>query len=254
MGKLLGLLGFLSVCAMASPLLSTTVKAWDNCGHGQHRDGSGTCVSNYGATSGCPDGLYLGWDVRACIPVDRRACEQADDPDVKIRACSGIIQGKSESAKNRATAFNRRGDAYYAKGDYDRAIADHTEAIRLNPSYAPFYNYRGDSYFAKGDYDRAIADYNEAIRLNPRDAAAYAARGNAYRAKNDFARAKADYDEAIRLDPRKAAALRDRIGAPSAKDVKDTQGVKDSKDTNDKKDSDYERALAMPGHDEVGRK
>ena len=29
---------------------------------------------------------------------------------------------------------------------------------------------RGNAYFRKGDYDRAIADYGEAIRLNPQDA------------------------------------------------------------------------------------
>ena len=38
----------------------------------------------------------------------------------------------------------------------------------IDPKYADAYNNRGLAYRAKGDYDHAIADYNEAIRLDPR--------------------------------------------------------------------------------------
>ena len=43
-----------------------------------------------------------------------------------------------------------------------------TEAIRLDPNNASAYNNRGFAYGSKGDYDRAIADYTEAIRLDPK--------------------------------------------------------------------------------------
>ena len=49
--------------------------------------------------------------------------------------------------------------------------------------------------------DKAIADYTEAIRLNPKDAAAHCDRGRAYADKGDLDKANADYTEAIRLDP-----------------------------------------------------
>ena len=66
------------------------------------------------------------------------------------------------------------------KGDYDKAIADYTEAIRLNPKLAEAYYSRGFAYGKKGDYDKAIADYTEAIRLDPKYAEAYYNRGVAY--------------------------------------------------------------------------
>jgi len=62
------LLCLCSVTAMAVALLSTSALAWDNCGHGFHRNSYGYCVSNYGRTSGCPWGYHLGWNVHACVP------------------------------------------------------------------------------------------------------------------------------------------------------------------------------------------
>ena len=59
------------------------------------------------------------------------------------------------------------------KEEYDKAIADYNEAIRLDPKDAAAYDNRGNAWQAKGEYDKAIADYNEAIRLDPKDADAY---------------------------------------------------------------------------------
>jgi tetratricopeptide (TPR) repeat protein len=106
-----------------------------------------------------------------------------------------------------AVAFNSRGHAYQVKGDLDRSIADYTEAIRLDPGYIFALNNRGVAYQAKRDYDRAIIDHNEAIRLDPSFPFAYYSRGRAYQAKHDIDRAIADYDQAIRLRPNYAAAL-----------------------------------------------
>jgi len=47
------------------------------------------------------------------------------------------------------------------------AIADYTQAIRIDPNYASAYNNRGSAYSNKNDYDRAIADYEAALRINP---------------------------------------------------------------------------------------
>ncbi len=60
-----------------------------------------------------------------------------------------------------------------------RAPADSTEAIRLDPKNAMAYYNRGRAWYAKGEYDRAIADSTEAIRLDPKNAMAYYNRGRA---------------------------------------------------------------------------
>ena len=84
--------------------------------------------------------------------------------------------------------------------EYDRAIADYNEAIRLGPR-ANFYTNRGDAYQFKKDYDHAIADYNEALKLDPKFTFAYNNSGAAYRAKGDLERAIYHYEQAVRLDP-----------------------------------------------------
>jgi tetratricopeptide (TPR) repeat protein len=113
---------------------------------------------------------------------------------------------------NNAAAYNNRGNAYYDKGDYDRAIADYNQAIRLDPNFVFAYNNRGNAYDNKGDSDRAIADYNQAIRLDPNFATAYTNRGNMY-GEGDYDRAIADHTQAIRLDPNYAPANNNRASA-----------------------------------------
>ena len=72
-------------------------------------------------------------------------------------------------------------------------IADAGEAIRLQPSVAA-YNLRGSAYYDKGEYDIAIADFNDALRIGPPSGIIFHNRGNAWRAKGDYAKAIADYD------------------------------------------------------------
>jgi tetratricopeptide (TPR) repeat protein len=105
-----------------------------------------------------------------------------------------------------SSTYNLRGALWYAKKEYDIALADFSEAIQLNPKNFWAHNNRGNVYWLKRDYERALADYNEAIRINPRMAVTYNNRGNVWSAKHDYARACADYEEAIRRDPSFALA------------------------------------------------
>ena len=94
-----------------------------------------------------------------------------------------------------------RGLSHSSNGDYDAAIADFTEAIRLQPNDHSNYSTRGNAYVNKGDYDRAIADYTQAIRLAPNNATYYGNRGNAYNRKGEYPQARADVNRALQIDP-----------------------------------------------------
>ena len=47
----------------------------------------------------------------------------------------------------------------------DKAVAEYSNAIQLDPDNPGLYQKRGDAYQAMGDSDRAEADYEEAKRL-----------------------------------------------------------------------------------------
>lgn len=92
------------------------------------------------------------------------------DPDLRVRSCSARIQSGQETKKNLALAHFNRGNAYGAKGDQDRAIADYTEAIRLDPKDDRSYALRGRLYLYRGKFSNALADFNQASELDPQDA------------------------------------------------------------------------------------
>ena len=98
-----------------------------------------------------------------------------------------------------AKAYYNRGLVYVKKGDHDKAIADFTEAILLNPKDAEAYYNRGGAYGKKGEHDKAITDYTAAIRINPKNGHTFYARGYSYWQKDDKAKADADFAQAEKL-------------------------------------------------------
>jgi len=159
--------------------------------------------------------IFLFTCVGAFAASDREDCADAENPDQKIASCSRVIADDAESAPNRARAYSNRGAAYYDKSEFDRAIADFIEAVKIDtnlvpPYFALAYSRRGLVSAEKKDYDQAIADYSEAIKLNPNSIEVYKDRGVAYGNKNDYDRAIDDFNHAIKLDPNYALAYNNR--------------------------------------------
>jgi len=95
-----------------------------------------------------------------------------------------------------------RARCYKQKEEFDKAIADYTKVIELEPKHkeiACVYENRALSYCQKGDFDKAIEDYNRAIGLD-NWSYYYYLRGKAYAEKGDVDKAIADYAEAVKLD------------------------------------------------------
>ncbi len=134
------------------------------------------------------------------------ACAQGSrggaDWDRQITGCNDVLaSGARETTTNRATALENRSIAHTNKGEYDIAVADASEAIRLDPNMSDAYYGRCAAYKYKGDYDRAIADCDKAINLKPDLAGAFLNLAGCYLAKHDYDRSLATYSEALRLNP-----------------------------------------------------
>ncbi|MEH2414348.1 tetratricopeptide repeat protein [Nostoc sp.] len=109
-----------------------------------------------------------------------------------------------------ALAYNRRGDAYYRLGDYEQAQADSSQAILLNPEDANAYFDRGFAFSELGKYKEAIADYTQAIKLNSKNAYAYYGRGLALAQLKNNKAAMGDFSKAIALKPQSTEAYLQR--------------------------------------------
>ena len=107
-------------------------------------------------------------------------------------------------------AYKERGRAYAYAADYGHAIADFSEAIRLDPKTAKGYVNRAIAYTQAKDDEHALADLDEAIRIDPQNANAYVSRGLSYARRHDFPRAIGDLNTAIRIDPHAANAFNAR--------------------------------------------
>jgi len=86
-----------------------------------------------------------------------------DDPDAAIEKLNQVIELKPEFAE----AWNRRGNAYEALGEDDRALADYDRAIALNPYQFGTLESCGAIWMTRSDYRKAADYFRRALDLNP---------------------------------------------------------------------------------------
>jgi tetratricopeptide (TPR) repeat protein len=123
---------------------------------------------------------------------------KTDRPD---NAIADLERAIAMEPRRYPTAYSDRGIAYRMKGDYPKAIADYSEAIRLWPDWHDWYLNRGIAYAANGQHREAIADYDRALYYRPGLASAYVARADVFLQQGRNGEALADYRTALREDP-----------------------------------------------------
>jgi tetratricopeptide (TPR) repeat protein len=115
-----------------------------------------------------------------------------------------------QAISNLANTYNDRGHTYDLLQEWDKAIADCTEALKLNPNLAQAYNDRCYAYDGKTDWSSAVPDCTSAIALAPLMKEAYNNRGWAYHELGEYYKALDDLDKAIQLDPNMSVAYLNR--------------------------------------------
>lgn len=127
---------------------------------------------------------------------------QANDYDRALESIKPIF---SSSEGNNliilAAAYSMRASIYSAKGDLDRAIADVSDALKINPRNVSLYGVRAELYARKSEPKRALADYDKAVEYAPRSVSTYIARGNFLHDQHEDVRAVQDFERVIDLDP-----------------------------------------------------
>jgi tetratricopeptide (TPR) repeat protein len=97
--------------------------------------------------------------------------------------------------------LEHRAATYVEMKQFDAALADATESIRLEPLYAGTYATRGSAWFGKKEYAKAMADLNRAIEIDQYLVDAYFRRGGVLKAMREYNKAILDCEKAVRLSP-----------------------------------------------------
>jgi tetratricopeptide (TPR) repeat protein len=105
-----------------------------------------------------------------------------------------------------ADAYTDRGIAWHRKGEFDKAIADYSAAIRIGAQPSVAIPVKTLPVPPSSDFLQAIPELIQGIKSARQFARAYVERGDCWRSKGEFAKALSDFNEAIRLEPRNAAA------------------------------------------------
>ena len=149
----------------------------------------------------CKPGAPVRSETRNRLHNPRRLRRQAI-----TSARSRLRRGHTARSYLTSARYNRA-DVFEQKDQYDRALADYDEIIRIHPADARAWNNRCWTRTIVGQLEAALADCNESLRLNPRSANALDSRGLAYLKLGDLDRSVVDYDAALQIDPRLATSL-----------------------------------------------
>ena len=109
-----------------------------------------------------------------------------------------------------AYALNNRGALKVSMNDVNGAMEDYAAALDINKNYSDVYYNRGNLKYMLDDLNGALDDYNTAIKLNPKDSEAYNNRGVVKKRLNFNVGALSDYSKAIDINPKDSIAYANR--------------------------------------------
>ncbi|MBD2184774.1 tetratricopeptide repeat protein [Planktothrix sp. FACHB-1355] len=140
----------------------------------------------------------------------------------KVETTLTRLQNKLKNEKGTAQEYYELGSIYLDKKLFSQSVQVFQRALKAAEEEAPqntalIYNGLGFAYFAQEQYDAAIRNYKEALKLQPNYPTALNNLGHAYEKKKLTAQALQTYDEALKYEPnnstakRRAESLRKRL-------------------------------------------
>ncbi|WP_426613334.1 tetratricopeptide repeat protein [Bradyrhizobium sp. McL0616] len=118
-------------------------------------------VAAHAATGGEPAAVPQV-DVASCL-----TAAAADDMDKAASACAAVIDNEKTAKSHLIKALITRGALFARHDQIDRAIADDSRALLLDPTLADLFNARGELWLKKGDKPRAVQDFGAALKIDP---------------------------------------------------------------------------------------
>jgi tetratricopeptide (TPR) repeat protein len=138
---------------------------------------------------------------------DWRDCwSDSEDNQRAIDGCTRVLARTDQDDTHLAWARDFRATVYMMQEDYEKARDDYSALIAHDPKDAMRWAQRCTARVGVGENDLAVADCSEALRLDPGFAWAYIKRGQVYHAQKKYREALADFDAALRGNSNDAVA------------------------------------------------
>jgi tetratricopeptide (TPR) repeat protein len=157
--------------------------------------------SQHSSVTSATNPFFLARQTQLDLEPSSNVLQQQPSPPERIAAGRGS-----------ASTLNNRGLELMKQGDYAAAQTLFTQALQINPRYAPAYSNRAMIHILMGEETAAIQDYSLSLSLNPSDGDVYYNRGLAYATLENNSAAIADYTKALQINPRNAQAYHARGG------------------------------------------
>jgi tetratricopeptide (TPR) repeat protein len=131
----------------------------------------------------------------------------------RIESTLSRLQGKLNQEKGTAQEYFELGSILLSKNLATQAIAQFQKALRAaeveaEPNVSPIFNAIGYGHFIQEQYDLAIRNYKEALKVNPNYVTALNNLAHAYEKKNLTSQALEVYEQALEQDPKNKTAKR----------------------------------------------
>lgn len=102
-------------------------------------------------------------------------------------------------------ALKEKGNKALAEDKFDDAVAAYTEAIELDPKNHVLFSNRSAAHAKAGNYEEALKDAEETIKLNPTWPKGYSRKGSALSYMQKYVEAFEVYQKGLEYDPNNAA-------------------------------------------------
>ncbi|MGL5833641.1 MAG: tetratricopeptide repeat protein, partial [Waterburya sp.] len=121
------------------------------------------------------------------------------------------LQNKLKNEKGTAEEYYELGSLYLDKKLFVQSVSLLNKALKANKELEPenqalIHNAMGYAYFAQEQYDIAIRQYKEALKLYPEYVVALNNLGNVYEKKQMIVKAVEMYQEALKYEPDNSVA------------------------------------------------
>jgi tetratricopeptide (TPR) repeat protein len=150
--------------------------------------------------------LYLTYNGGPVFNLANAAPAPAPSTTPQTQADSGAqpsVQAPEVTADVAADAaeYARLGDALASRHEFERALADVSKAIEMDPQESEYLNARAKIYLQTGRAPLALADLDAALALKPESIEALVSRAQIHLSQKESAAALADLDAAAALAP-----------------------------------------------------